>query len=297
LSCREDISIGLAVLGLYLLLVRHRPRAGLALAVSAATYFVVIRFAIMPKFGTGWFSNIYKDLYPQPLGPFSYGGVMQTLITNPAIVFRTLLTADKLKYFLQITAPLAFLPLRRAYLLPALVPGAMLTLLTTGYGPTTDIAFQYSGHFTPYVFAASAVALASYRGARPAVFRSVVAALALSTFLCTRDWGAFPPSGSLKGGFSIISFAVPTAADFRKARDLAQLAAMIPEGASFAVSDNELPHVSGHLNVLTLQDGIGAEYLLYGIGSRGANVGEQLLASGEYVEVAQRPNLRLLKRK
>jgi uncharacterized membrane protein len=298
ISCREDIAVGLTILGLYLLLARYRPRAGLLMAVVAATYFVVIRFVIMPSHGQGWFSDIYKDLYPQPTGPFSFGGVIQTLITNPTYVFRTLLTAEKLKYFVQIAAPLAFLPLRRAYLLPALIPGAISTLLTTGYGPTTDIAFQYSGHFTPYVFTASAVALAASRGFRPFVFRSSVAALVVGTFLCTHQWGAFPPSGRLKGGFSIISFAWPTAADLRKRRDLAQLAAMIPEEASFAVSEQELPHVSGRLKVMTLRDGAGgAEYVLYGIGSGGSHIATQLLAGGDYVMVAERPAVALLKRR
>jgi len=296
LSCREDISVGLTVLGLYLVLVRHRAKAGFVMALTGAVYFVVIRFFIMPKFGVGWFSDIYKDLYPKPNGPNSYSGVIQTLITNPAYVFRTLLTADKLKYFLQIVAPLAFLPLRRAYLLPALAPGALFTLLTTGYGPTTDIAFQYSGHFTPYIFTASALALAAYTWQGKVKARAAVAALVVATFLCTKHWGAFPPSGNFKGGFSIISFATPTADDRRKERDIRELAAMIPEEASFAVSENELPHVSGRLKVLSLRYGAdGADYVLYG--ASGGAIGAAAVASGEYIEVARRPGVTLIKRK
>ena len=109
---------------------------------------------------------MYHDLYPKPDGPKSYGGVALTLATNPAYVFQTLLTSEKLRYFLQIMAPLAFLPLRRVFVLPAIVPGAMFTLLTTGYAPTTDIAFQYSGHYVPYVFAAAGVMLAAYGAER-----------------------------------------------------------------------------------------------------------------------------------
>ena len=73
---------------------------------------------------------------------------------------------------------------------------------------------------------------------------------------------------------------------------------MIPEEASFAVSENELPHVSGRLKVLTLRDGVSSpDYILYGVASGGAHVGAQLLAGGDYVEVAQRPGLMLLKRR
>jgi uncharacterized membrane protein len=244
ISCREDISVGLTFFGLYLIFTRYRPTAGAIMAVVGLIYFVVMRFYIMASYGPGWFSDIYKELYPQPNGPFSYGGVMQTLATNPTFVFRSLLTSDKLRYFLQIMTPLAFLPLRRAYLLPALAPGALFTLLTTAYGPTTDIAFQYSGHFTPYIFMASAVALASInaKGRLPA--RAALGALIVGSFLCTKHWGAFPPSTTFKGGFSMVNFARPTAADFQKARDLQALAAMIPENAPFAVSEQELPHVS-----------------------------------------------------
>ena len=46
---------------------------------------------------------------------------------------------------------------------------------------------------------------------------------------------------------------------------------MIPAEAKFAVSEEELPHVSGRLNVLTLKYGLTTtEYLLYGTSSAGA---------------------------
>jgi uncharacterized membrane protein len=254
----------------------------------------------MPRFGTNWFSDIYKDLYPQPDGPHNYGGVMHTLVTNPSYVFRSLLTQDKLRYFLQIITPIAFLPLRRAYLLPALAQGSLLTLLTTAYEPTTDIGFQYSGHFTPYIFAASAVALAAYRSGDKgtAKVRAALAAVCAGTLLCTIHWGAFPPTTNIKGGFVNVSFGRPSDADRQKERDLVELAAMIPWEAKFAVSEEELPHVSGRLNVLTLKYGTGAaQYVLYGPSSQGGSVGAQALADGSYVEVARRPGVVLLKKK
>jgi len=300
IGCREDISVGLTVLGLYFLLTGYRPRAGTVMALAGATYFVVIRFSVMPHFGTNWFSDIYKDLYPQPDGPHNYGGVMHTLVTNPSYVFRSLLTQDKLRYFLQIITPIAFLPLRRAYLLPALFQGALFTLLTTAYAPTTDMGFQYSGHFTPYIFPAAAVALAAYRsGEKPNVkLRAALVAVCTGTILCTIHWGAFPPNGMIKGGFVNVNFAQPTEADRQKERDLVELAAMIPPEAKVGVSEEELPHVSGRLYVLTLKYGVGnAEYVLYGPGSQGGYVGTQALSDGSFVEVAARTGLMLLKRK
>jgi uncharacterized membrane protein len=300
IGCREDISVGLAILGLYFLLTGYRPGAGFAMAAAGVTYFVAIRFAIMPRFGTNWFSDIYKDLYPHPDGPRNYGGVVYTLATNPSYVFRSLLTQDKLRYFLQIAAPIAFLPLRRLYLWPALIQGTFFTLLTTAYSPTTDIGFQYSGHFTPYVFAASALALAAFRSDDGGAvrMRAAAGALCVATILCTIHWGAFPPNGTIKGGFVDVNFRHPSSSDEQKAHDLAELDAMVPPRAKVAVSEEELPHVSGRLNVLTLKYGTGAaEYVIYSPYSQGGGIGAQALSDGSFTEVATRPGLYLLKRK
>ena len=96
----------------------------------------------------------------------------------------------------------------------------------------------------------------------------------------------------------MVGFDTPTAEQLQKARDLAELAAMIPEEAKFSVSEEELPHVSGRLNVMTLKYGLSdAAYLLYGTSSQGASFGAQALAEGSFIEVDKRPGLMLLKRK
>jgi uncharacterized membrane protein len=226
---------------------------------------------------------------------------MQTLMTNPAYVFKTFLTADKLRYFLQIIAPVAFLPFRRMYLVPALIPGTIFTLLSTDYGPTIDIGFQYSGHFFPYVFCACALAVAAYRfdsESRIKVPASLMA-LGTGTFLCFVHWGMFPPRGSIHGGFQEVPLTQrPSADDLQKERDLQTLFAMIPPDASFSATEQEIPHVSGHLRVQSLREGHNStDYLLYGTTSGGAAWGDKALADGEYVEVARKPRVVLLKRK
>jgi uncharacterized membrane protein len=149
LGCREDVSIGFAILGIFLVLAGHRAREGAIVAAISAVYFVAIRFFIMPAVGAWGFSDIYKDLIPAGEGGF--GPVVKTLVTNPLFTLRTLLTPEKLRYTLQIVAPLAFLPVRRRWLAVWLIPGGILTLLTTGYGPTLDIGYHYGADFVPYV--------------------------------------------------------------------------------------------------------------------------------------------------
>jgi uncharacterized membrane protein len=298
LGCREDVSVGLALLGAFLALSGRRVRAGLVIAAVSTSYFVLMRFIVMPRLGPWWFGEMYDDLTPE--GPGNFSGVIATLVTNPMHVLHKVATADKLKYALQILVPLAFLPIRRAALVLSIVPGSIFTLLTTGYAPTTDIGFQYSGQFTAYIFPAAALALAGYGAPRtPSVRRGAAfGALVLATCLATFHWGAFPPRRTVHGGFAEVAMIAPTDANRQRDRDLRELHAMIPPQASVAISEMEMAHVS-HMTVRGLSDGVfDADYILYALGSGtyGSNNAEAALAHGDYQRVAVRPGLALLKK-
>ena len=62
--CREDISIGTAVFGLFLMLTGHRARAGLVIFLVSLVYFVLLRFVVMPAVGTWGFADHYRHLFP-----------------------------------------------------------------------------------------------------------------------------------------------------------------------------------------------------------------------------------------
>jgi uncharacterized membrane protein len=292
-GCREDISVGLAILGAFLALSGHRVRAGLVMAVAGAAYFVVIRFVVMPSFGGWGFQDIYKDLFPA--GAHNFGGVISTLISNPMFTFVSLATSEKLRYMLQILLPLAFLPVRRSYLVASVVPGSIFTILTTEYAPTIDIGFQYSAHYTPYVFAAAAVCIAAFGTDSTGLVRrrAALAAVVGATVLCGVFWGAVPPRDRIHGGFQMMTMRAPTAADVQRDKDLKELHAMIPADASLAIGEAEMTHVS-RLNIKGLRDTFDADYILYPVGDPNA---QRALSSGQFDKVAERPGLGLIKKK
>lgn len=302
LSCREDVSIGLAILGVFLVLAGHRARAGAAIAVVAGAYFVVMNFVVMPRMGKSNFgvwtaSYIYKDLIPK--GADSIRGVLATLLSNPDYVFKTIVTSEKLRYALQILVPVALLPVRRAPLAASLIHGSLLTILTTQYGPTIDIGFQYSANFIPYMFPATVLAIEAM-GATPERLprrRAAMLAVLVGTVLCTMFWGAFPPRKEFHGGFDTLPMTAPTDADRQRDADLRALHALVPEDAWLAVSEHEMPHIS-RTNMLSLRDTTDADYLLYGVGSGffGSDRAERALKEGLFEKVAERPGLVLLKR-
>jgi hypothetical protein len=256
-------------LGVFLAFSGYRVIPGVVLAISSAVYFVLMRFVIMPSFGTWFFQDLYfKDLVPE--GANSFGGVIATMISNPAYVATTMLSGEKLRYLLQLLVPLAFLPLRRAWLVVALVPGSLFTLLTTRYAPTIDIGFQYSAHHYAYLFPAVAVALGQMRGEGKALdvvrVRAGLAALVVGTALTTFHWGAIPPRETIHGGFFDLPMTAPTEADRQKHRDLQELHKLVPRSAKLAVSEQEMTHIS-RLNMFSLRDHLDADYLLYGTAS------------------------------
>jgi len=106
---REDVAVGIAVLGVFLVVTGVRPRLGAVLAVVSVAWFITIKFIIMPRLWQTWFSDIYKDLQaPDDKG---YASVVQTVIINPSYFFKTLLTEVKAVYFFHIFLPLDSEPL------------------------------------------------------------------------------------------------------------------------------------------------------------------------------------------
>jgi uncharacterized membrane protein len=297
-GCREDVPVGLAIFGAFLALSGHRVVPGLIMAVAATAYFVALRFFIMPSFGAWGFADLYKDLFPA--GAPTFGGIIATLVSNPIYTFGTATTPEKLRYALQILLPVAFLPLRRSYLVLAIIPGSVFTFLTTKYGPTIDIGFQYSAHFIPYLFSAAAVCLASYGATGTGLVRRRAALLALfaGTTLSGIFWGAIPPRDRVHGGFGTLSMRAPTDDERRKDKDLRELHAMIPKDASVAMSEAEMPHVS-HLKMRGLRDSYDADYILYALGSGygGSTNADRALLNGQFEKIAERPGLALLKRR
>ena len=101
LSVREDISLGLVIFGLFLLLTRRRPRAGLLLGAAGAVYFLVMKMIIMPIQAGGHEAFLYQYSGLVPEGGHGFGGVLQTVIGNPAFTSGLVLEKDKLIYVLE----------------------------------------------------------------------------------------------------------------------------------------------------------------------------------------------------
>ncbi len=281
LTAREDISIALATFGLFLMVVKHRFRVGLIVTSVSIVYFIVLKGIIMPLAGGWWFADIYKLL--QVPGKKGYGSIVETLISNPVYVLTTLVTKEKLILALQILLPMAFLPMRRAFLLMSLLPGFFFTLLTTGYNPTVTTLFQYNGYWIAYIFPATAVALRVVGGESARLSpapttapmtpvavdlvrrRAALVTMLFLSFVTSFHFGALLQHKNFKSGFSSkIEFGI-NAAEWKRYRDMRTLADMIPRDVKLAATEHVAPHVSSRVSLYCFRESIGeAEYIIYG---------------------------------
>jgi len=242
-ALREDIAVGLAFLGTFLFVTGLRVRMGITLAATAAVWFVINKFVIMPWAGPWWFDSMYNELFAD--GKSGYGNVVKTLLSNPFYAFSTFVRGPKLAYALHMLAPLVFLPVRRLAFWLLLVPGSVFTLMTTGYWPTLAISFQYTTHWVPFLFACSAMSLFVIREGRDGQVRMTAVAGALLVVLLSHSYnfGAILQRESFTGGFGRVSFEMSDAARERY-RDMRSVVDKIPIEASVVASETLNPHIS-----------------------------------------------------
>lgn len=300
-SIREDLAVDLTGLGLFLLLTGIRPRLGLIMAVVSAVWFAIDRFVIMPLAGSWYFQNLYSGLFSD--GVSSFGSVIKTILTNPLFFLRSLMTSEKLEYVLHMLVPLVFLPVRRLPLLLLLLPAVFFTIMTTGYAPTVMISFQYTNHWTPYLFLAATLALA-VMGRQPngaVAQRAALAVLAVAMLADSYCFGAVLQHKNFVGGFSRIEFEM-SAGDRQRYAELKELLAMIPPKASVAATENETPHISSRMDAypLRIEPPQHPDYVLINrthIGELSRAAVDKLLADpNEYGLLAQRGDVFLFKR-
>src|SRR4029079_11554584 len=82
LANREDMSLLLVFLGVYIILAGERPKAGLLITIAGGMHFVVVKLMLMPYFLHGYnaYINQYEGLLPD--GDHGFGGVLKTVLGN-----------------------------------------------------------------------------------------------------------------------------------------------------------------------------------------------------------------------
>ncbi|MBK7579900.1 MAG: DUF2079 domain-containing protein [Myxococcales bacterium] len=262
LVMREDIPVGLAVGGVFLLLTGHRPKSGTLIALISVGWFLYLR-SRMDKAGSWWFPGMYKGLWAT--GEEGYSSVLKTVLTNPLFVLNEVLEKEKLVYLMHMLVPLVLLPARRWQLWAAFIPGTALTLFVTDYKPIQGFSFQYVMHWIPYLFLAAPLALAAMTKDGPTGPRrahAAVVAMAFASLVLSYQYGAFARRpNSVRGGYFQIDFTF-SAEERQRYADLKRVIGDVPPQASVVASENVGPHVSSRTHMYAMRRGLyDAEYI------------------------------------
>jgi len=235
MSCKEDMPLLIAMLGLYALIVRRKWGAGLATLGAAALWFLLAVGWIMPHFDTRGVSplaNRYAYLGDGPLE------MALSLLTRPGLVVEQLAAAGALAYLRDLLAPVAFLSLLAPQVLLLALPPLVVNLLSSDGFMHQLEGFHYGATLAPVVVVSAAYGAAWLvrRWPRTRWLPPLLGAVVLAATLCYHyGHGYTPLAADFSGSW-------PQVTDHQRLGE--ELARSIPAEASLAALPYLNPHAS-----------------------------------------------------
>jgi len=173
-TCKEEIALVVAGLGIWYALSRRRWAVGAVIAAAGGLWAAVAIAVVIPHYNAGAESDFYRR-YGEVGG--SAGGILKTAVTHPLRIAEAAFSSRDLHYLLQLVTPLAGLCLLAPLVLVAALPELAINLLSSTT-TQTSIHFHYTaGLIPPLVIATIFGAKRLGRSAVPVAMLVVVAAL------------------------------------------------------------------------------------------------------------------------
>ncbi len=270
-SCKEEIGLLVAMIGLYAWLALRRPRLGLTTAVLAGGWSLLAVLGIQNAVAGG---NIHWGRYAY-LGENATQKVF-SLFTRPDLVLAQLQRAEVGRYFFELLLPVGFTALLAPEVLLLALPSLAINLLAD-FAPMHQVTtLIYAAPVLPFVILAAVMGVARAndwingtrmtriepidtdqnppKSAQSALsaFHWLAAILVLGGALIgQRLWGVLPGSGN--------HLALSVTDHHRRA---AAVIAQIPPDAAVSAQDRLNPHVSGRRTLYIFPRVDDADYVL-----------------------------------
>jgi uncharacterized membrane protein len=160
LSCRDALSLTVAAMGFWLLVLEKRRVCGAIALVSGTAWFVIVTQVLIPQFRPTGVESVYRYAY---LGN-SLPEILQNLVLKPQLVLNHLFADDNLFYLLLVFLPVAWgLSVRHLGPLVVAIPTLAINCLSM-MSTQKDLIHQYSLPIVPFLMVATIAALAAGRG-------------------------------------------------------------------------------------------------------------------------------------
>ncbi|MEJ2559409.1 MAG: DUF2079 domain-containing protein [Anaerolineae bacterium] len=153
LGTKEDISLNVLMIGLYLLALRRRWRPGLALIAVGLAWFYIAFYIVIPASRPSGAGSAYTGFFA------ALGGtpleIALSPIRTPGKVVALLATLDNIRALKMLTLPLAFMPLAGLPLLILTAPTLAITLLSSNPLMHQLETYHYAAPAIPFVMLAA----------------------------------------------------------------------------------------------------------------------------------------------
>jgi uncharacterized membrane protein len=153
LGTKEDISLNVFMIGLYLLALRRRWRPGLGLAVIGLAWFYVAFYIVIPASRPSGAGSAYTGFFAA-LGSTPLE-IALSPIRTPGKVVALLVTPDNIRALKMLTLPLAFTPLVGLPLFLLTAPTLAITLLSSNPLMHQLETYHYAAPAIPFVMLAA----------------------------------------------------------------------------------------------------------------------------------------------
>lgn len=268
---KEGISLVVAMMGVYMLLIERRPKWGIPTFIGGVGVFLLTMLVVIPAFNTGGASSgLVEERYVAFGG--SMGGVVTTALTDPVFVFSYMFSPERWGYFAQLFGMTGFLGLLAPQLL--VIPASELAInLLSDRPQMTNTYYHYSAAILPFTYVAAAAGLANLvrilRAGRNR-FSSAVAPLASSRlpvviavgillFGAQMDFlaGPLPVLQAPSNNRSVIE---PSPVAHREA--LRDAIALVPDDARVSATNNIGPHLAHRRYLYLFPTVLDADYVV-----------------------------------
>jgi uncharacterized membrane protein len=157
IMCKEDISLIVAALGLYVMVRRRNWKQGLAITAFGAVWFLTIFLIVMPHFSLDeGYTHMprYAHLGETP------EAIIRNLVTHPQLVWHISVTRTNVWYVFMLLAPLAFAPMFSLDMFAISLPSLCINLWSNYLLQHMPNEYHYATPIIPFTFAAGIYGLA-----------------------------------------------------------------------------------------------------------------------------------------
>jgi uncharacterized membrane protein len=262
MSCKEDIPLLVAMLGIYIFVFQKARKVGVLTVLGSVCWFCIAVFLISPRFSPVG-QNVHMERYAY-LGQTPQE-MVSTVLTRPGLIWEQLVVEARVGYYLcQLLMPVAFTSLLSPQTFLISLPSLAINLLSQ-YGPMQEVSrYHYAAPLVPFVIISSVYGvdfLATLGGERLKVTRRTtlysLSGVVLAASLCYHHYRGFSPLSA--------QFQWPVVTEHH--RLIKKFADMIPPTASLSAQFNLNPHLSQRENVYVYPYAKDVEYVLLDVSS------------------------------